>query len=67
MQTSGAVNHHSTAHTLFSSDVDVRISRRMNNSALRPSMGETLQMILEEQGIRGLFKGLSMNWIKVIP
>ncbi len=66
MQTSGSINQRGTAHGLFSShDGNVRIRPMTNKSALHPRMGETLQMILEVQGIRGLFKGLSMNWVKV--
>ena len=29
-----------------------------------PSMTLTIRKVLQEQGIRGLFKGLSMNWLK---
>ncbi len=65
MQTSGSVNQYGTAHGLFTSNSDVRRRPMTNNSALLPTMSETLQMILEEQGVRGLFKGLSMNWVKV--
>ncbi len=67
MQTSGSINQCGTAHSLFApcDDDSVRRSHTTSKSATRPSMGKTLQAILEVQGVRGLFKGLSINWVKV--
>ncbi|CAM9905282.1 unnamed protein product, partial [Phaeothamnion confervicola] len=31
---------------------------------VRPTILSTLQSVVKEQGGRGLFKGLSMNWVK---
>ena len=29
-----------------------------------PSMGTIMSQLMKEQGIRGFFKGLTMNWVK---
>eukprot|EP01084_Bolivina_argentea_P169510 293833_1 len=65
MQSCGSIDQYGTAHGLFSShNGNVRISPTTSKSALQPRMGKTMQLILEVQGIRGLYKGLSMNWVK---
>ena len=35
-----------------------------NKSLKPPSMMKTMSHLLEEQGLRGFFKGVSMNWVK---
>lgn len=29
-----------------------------------PSMGKIMSQLMKEQGVRGFFKGLTMNWVK---
>lgn len=39
-------------------------SSQQKSSLKPPSMMKTMSHLLEEQGLRGFFKGVSMNWVK---
>jgi solute carrier family 25 protein 42 len=58
MQTSGVIDQHGTAQGVFVKEGHQPLPRE------KPTISHILSEVMREQGVRGLFKGLSMNWVK---
>lgn len=57
MQTIGIVGN----DTAFSNIPGVKTA---TGNAIPPSFAQTIRNVFAEQGVRGFYKGVSMNWIK---
>ncbi|CAM9326526.1 unnamed protein product [Discosporangium mesarthrocarpum] len=62
MQTQGLLDQHSGVGMVFAAAKDSGASLPAFSEKL--NIFQTLQVVVKEQGVKGLFKGLSMNWVK---
>ena len=54
----GAVQTQTAQNAAKAAESNIIASQRL------PSMGKIMSQLMKEQGVRGFFKGLSMNWVK---